>query len=119
LTNFFDVETEDVKGRRSSRYLVDLPGYGYARVSKDKRYDFEIMIADYLTKRESLTQIFVLIDIRLKPQQIDIEFVTWLSEQKRPYCLVFTKSDKATQKEISTNLKAFVTALNMPTKDLP
>lgn len=77
------------------------------------------MIIDYLTKRPSLTQIFVLIDVRLKPQQIDIEFVTWLASQDRPYCLVFTKSDKATQKEISTNLKAFISALNMPSKDLP
>ena len=119
LTNFFDIESVDAKENRTSWYLVDLPGYGYAKVSKDKRQDFEKMIADYLTQRENLTHIFVLIDIRLKPQQIDLEFVNWLSGCHRPYCLVFTKSDKATQKEISTNLKAFVTALNMPTKDLP
>lgn len=119
LTNFFDIITEDEKSHRTSRYLVDLPGYGYARVSKDKREQFEDMIIDYLTKRPSLTQIFVLIDVRLKPQQIDLEFVNWLSTQDRPYCLVFTKSDKATQKEISINLKAFITALNMPTQNLP
>jgi GTP-binding protein len=119
LMNFFDIQSSDDKDRQSSWYLVDLPGYGYARVSKDKRAQFEDMIIDYLTKRENLTQIFVLIDIRLKPQQIDLEFVTWLSIQDRPYCLVFTKSDKATQKEISTNLKAFVTELSKTVKTLP
>ena len=119
LTNFFDIVSEDEKSRRTSRYLVDLPGYGYARVSKDKRAQFEQMIIDYLTQRPSLTQIFVLIDIRLQPQQIDIEFVSWLSKQDRPYCLVFTKSDKATQKEISTNLKSFVTTLAQTVDNLP
>lgn len=118
LMNFFDITTEDDKNRTTSRYLVDLPGYGYARVSKDRRAQFEDMIIDYLTKRPSLTQIFVLIDVRLKPQQIDLEFVTWLSTQDRPYCLVFTKSDKATQKEISTNLKAFLTELSRTVKSL-
>jgi len=119
LMNFFDIVSEDEKDNRTSWYLVDLPGYGYARVSKDKRAQFEDMIIDYLTKRPSLTQIFVLIDVRLKPQQIDLEFVTWLSTQDRPYCLVFTKSDKATQKEISINLKSFVTELNKTVKTLP
>jgi GTP-binding protein len=117
--NFFDITSDDLKERRTARYLVDLPGYGYARVSKDKRAQFEDMIIDYLTKRPSLTQIFVLIDVRLKPQQIDIEFVRRLSGTSQPYCLVFTKSDKATQKEISTNLKAFITILGLATKDLP
>jgi len=117
--NFFNITTEDDKNRTTSRYLVDLPGYGYARVSKDKRAQFEDMIIDYLTKRPSLTQIFVLIDVRLSPQQIDLEFVTWLSTQDRPYCLVFTKSDKATQKEISTNLKSFLTELSKTVKSLP
>ena len=119
LMNFFNITTEDDKNRTTSRYLVDLPGYGYARVSKDKRAQFEDMIIDYLTKRPSLTQIFVLIDVRLSPQQIDLEFVTWLSTQDRPYCLVFTKSDKATQKEISTNLKSFLTELSKTVKSLP
>lgn len=119
LMNFFDIQSSDDKNRQSSWYLVDLPGYGYARVSKGKRAQFEDMIIDYLTKRPSLTQIFVLIDVRLKPQQIDLEFVTRLSQQDKPYCLVFTKSDKATQKEISTNLKLFVTELSKTVKTLP
>jgi GTP-binding protein len=119
LMNFFNITTEDDKTRSTSRYLVDLPGYGYARVSKEKRAQFEDMIIDYLTKRPSLTHIFVLIDVRLKPQQIDLEFVTRLSQQDKPYCLVFTKSDKATQKDISTNIKLFITALNMPSQNLP
>lgn len=117
--NFLDITTEDEKSRSTSRYLVDLPGYGYARVSKDKRAQFEDMIVDYLTQRSNLTHIFVLIDVRLSPQQIDLEFVTRLSQQDKPYCLVFTKSDKATQKEVSTNLKAFVTALSTTVKTLP
>lgn len=111
LMNFFDVVSEDKEWTRTSRYMVDLPGYGYARVSKDKRYQFEDMIVDYLTKRPSLTHIFVLIDVRLSPQQIDVEFVSRLANQHRPYTIVFTKSDKASQKDIANHTKAFVSAI--------
>lgn len=119
LMNFFDIMTEDSNQNSIERYLVDLPGYGYARVSKDKRAQFEDMIIDYLTKRTSLTNIFVLIDVRLSPQQIDVEFVSRLAGQGKPYCLVFTKSDKATQKEVSMNVKAFFTALSAIIQNLP
>lgn len=77
------------------------------------------MIIDYLTKRENLTQIFVLIDSRIKPQQIDLEFITWLAQQDRPYCLVFTKTDQTTQKQLSTNLKAFMIELKKHIEHLP
>lgn len=119
LTNFFDIVSEDKYANPVSWYLVDLPWYGYARVSKDKREQFETMIIDYLTKRENLTQIFVLIDSRIKPQQIDLEFLTRLDSVKRPYCLVFTKTDQTTQKQLSTNLKAFMIELKKHIDHLP
>lgn len=92
-------------------YLVDLPGYGYAKVSKEKRFQFEDMIIDYLTKRENLEQIFVLIDSNIPPQTIDVEFVQWISKQKLPYTIVFTKSDKPKQKDLHQNIKNFFVAL--------
>ena len=97
LLNFFDIELKKKDGFHRM-YLVDLPGYGYAKVSKEKRFGFEDMIIEYLTQRENLEQIFVLIDSNIPPQQIDIEFVEWISSQKLAYTIVFTKSDKPTQK---------------------
>lgn len=77
-----------------SWYLVDLPGYGYAKVSKAKKADWGRMIEQYLTQRPSLMCIFVLIDVRLEPQEVDMEFMLWLGEQKLPFVMVFTKADK-------------------------
>lgn len=107
LMNFFDIEIKDREGNIAKAYLTDLPWYGYAKVSKEKRFQFEDMIVEYLTKRENLEHIFVLIDSNIPPQQIDIEFVQWVSGQKLPYSIVFTKSDKPKQKELSQNTKAF------------
>lgn len=75
-------------------YLVDLPGYGYAKSSRKDRADWETMIKDYLTKRENLHCIFVLIDSRHPPQKIDLEFMQWLGETGLPFAIVFTKTDK-------------------------
>lgn len=77
-----------------SWYLVDLPGYGYAKTSKKNRAAWELMIQDYLINRESLQIVFVLIDSRLDPQRIDLEFIQWLGESNIPFALVFTKADK-------------------------
>lgn len=79
---------------QNSWYLTDLPGYGYARVSKSKRGQFEKMITDYLTQRENLINTFVLIDCRIPPQKIDLEFMEWLGENQIPFSIVFTKIDK-------------------------
>ena len=77
-----------------SWYLTDLPGYGYARVSKTKRGEFEKMITNYLTKRSNLINTFVLIDCRIPPQKIDLEFMEWLGQSQIPFSMVFTKIDK-------------------------
>lgn len=77
-------------------YMVDLPGYGYARTSEAARQQFEKMIKDYILKRENLVCLFVLIDSRLEPQKIDLEFMEWLGENGVPFVMVFTKADKLT-----------------------
>lgn len=75
-------------------YLVDLPGYGYARVSKSSKKTFQKFITDYFTQREQLISAFVLVDIRHKPQPIDLEFMAWMGENNIPFSIVFTKADK-------------------------
>jgi GTP-binding protein len=79
---------------QESWYLADLPGYGYAKVSKAKRAVFEKMITNYLTQRSNLVNTFVLIDCRIPPQKIDLEFMEWLGENQVPFSIVFTKIDK-------------------------
>lgn len=100
-------------------YLVDLPGYGYAKVSKEKRREFEKMIFDYLFKRENLTCLFLLIDIRLKPQDVDIAFMNRMVEEQVPFYLVFTKSDKISQKQIDENIGFYQSFLLESWESLP
>ncbi|MFN5983878.1 MAG: ribosome biogenesis GTP-binding protein YihA/YsxC [Fluviicola sp.] len=88
-------------------YLVDLPGYGYAKASKTSRATWEKFIADFLTKRETLINIFVLLDARLPPQKIDIEFMGWCGEQGLPFSMVFTKIDKLSSSALQKNLAAY------------
>lgn len=88
-------------------YLVDLPGYGYAKASKSSRATWEKFIADFLTKRETLINIFVLLDARLPPQKIDIEFMGWCGEQGLPFSMVFTKIDKLSSSALQKNLAAY------------
>ncbi len=75
-------------------YMVDLPGYGYARISESARRQFDRMIRDYILRRENLVCLFVLVDSRLEPQRIDLEFMEWLGENGVPFVMVFTKADK-------------------------
>ena len=115
LINHFIIEnTAD-----ESWYLVDLPGYGYAKASLSKRRQWGQMIENYLRKRENLTNVFVLIDSRHSPQKIDLEFINQLGEWQIPFSLVFTKADKETQKEVSKNVKAFLDALRKTWQFLP
>ncbi len=100
-------------------YLVDLPGYGFAKVSQHQRKSWARMIEDYLRKRSNLVTVFVLIDSRHSPQKIDIEFVNQLAEWQVPLCIVFTKADKTTQKEVSKNVKDFQAALLKTWQFLP
>lgn len=88
-------------------YLVDLPGYGYAKVSKTAKKKWEKMIDDYLNNRENLLNTFVLIDARLEPQEIDIEFINRLGNNQQPFTILFTKADKLTKNELSKNLAQY------------
>lgn len=88
-------------------YIVDLPGYGYARASKSMRSKWEKFIADYLTKRETLMNIFVLLDARLEPQKIDLEFMNWCGQKGLPFSMVFTKIDKLSSSVLQKNLAKY------------
>lgn len=100
-------------------YLVDLPGYGFAKVSQTQRKQWEKMIEDYLRKRENLVSVFVLIDSRHSPQKNDLDFVNQLGEWEVPFTLAFTKADKETQKEVSKNVKAFLDEMRTTWQFLP
>ena len=126
LINHFDiVTTSDQKGGASKKehglrwYLVDLPGYGYAKVSQNSRRRWEQMIENYLRKRENLVNVFVLIDSRHSPQKADLDFLSQLGKWEIPFCLVFTKADKETQKEVSKNVKDFLAAMRKTWQFLP
>ncbi len=88
-------------------HLVDLPGYGYAKSSKTNRAAWGTMIRKYLTGRENVQVIFVLIDSRLPPQKVDLEFINWLGQEGLPWVLVFTKADKSSNKEVQQNVSVF------------
>ena len=100
-------------------YLVDLPGYGYAGVSKSKRYEFAQFIKKYLLKRENLMCLFVLLDSRLKPQAIDLEFMQWLGENSIPFVICFTKQDKLSKKESAENLINYKKELLKSWEEIP
>lgn len=88
-------------------FLVDLPGYGYARVSKKTKEVFQEFITDYFESREQLVCAFVLIDIRLEAQKIDLEFIEYLGETEVPFCIVFTKADKISRGKIDQHIAAY------------
>ncbi len=88
-------------------FLVDLPGYGYARVSKKTKEVFQKFITDYFEKREQLVCAFVLIDIRLEAQAIDLEFLTYLGEYEVPLCIIFTKADKISKTKVDSHIAAY------------
>jgi GTP-binding protein len=100
-------------------YMVDLPGYGYASVSKDKREGFGKMIEQYILKRENLYCLFILIDSRLEPQKIDLEFIQWCGSKKIPICLTFTKVDKLTKHQLHRNISIYQSTLKQTWSDLP
>jgi GTP-binding protein len=102
-----------------SWYLVDLPGYGYAKVSKTKKEKFQGFISDYLLKREQMTCAFVLIDIRLEPQKIDLEFMEFLGENEIPFVMIFTKADKLTLNKINQNIAFYQKSMLQYWEELP
>jgi len=101
--NFYDVD--------DTWTLVDLPGYGYAKAPKSQRNRFEDFVADYLAQRESLSCVFVLIDMRIEPQRIDLEFLNWLAEQETPFVVIFTKAEKIKAAKRDQRVAAFFESL--------
>jgi len=100
-------------------YLVDLPGFGYAKISKIKRAEFHDMISEYLLNRTNLMCLFVLIDSRHKPQDIDKEFMEWLAEKEIPFVMIFTKTDKLGKVVLAKNIGAYKVEMLKVWKELP
>ena len=100
-------------------YLVDLPGYGYAKTSMENRKRWRMMIENYLLKRENLLTVFVLIDSRLEPQKNDVEFINFLGENGVPITLIFTKTDKQSAKKTQDSLELFKQTLSEYWEELP
>ena len=102
-----------------SWYLVDLPGYGYAKIALSVKEKFQKLISNYILHRENLYCLFVLIDVRHKPQKIDVEFITWLGENHIPFAIVFTKADKLGKVSIEKNVSAYSQDLLEIWEELP
>jgi GTP-binding protein len=100
-------------------YLVDLPGYGYASISKTMREKWQKMIHDYLVLRENLQLVFVLVDSRLEPQKIDIEFINNLGENGVPFAIIFTKTDKLSDNKVQGNVQRFKNKLSETWEEMP
>lgn len=102
-----------------SWYLCDLPGYGYAKVSQKQREEFAKMIEQYTSHRQNLVCFFVLIDSRIPPQEIDLDFIEWLGDSQVPFALVYTKIDKVKQKEKNKSIGAMKEILSESWEELP
>lgn len=100
-------------------YIVDLPGYGFAKRSKKVQQEIENMISSYILKREQLVNVFLLIDIRHDPQKIDVEFMTWLGENGVPFSIVFTKADKLGPVKAKQNVEKYLNTLLDTWEELP
>jgi len=115
MINHFIIVSSD----KREWYLVDLPAYGYAKRSIKQRNSWQKMIEGYIQKRQNLVNLFVLIDSRLKPQKIDLEFINQLGEWQMPFALVFTKADKSTQREAANNVNDFLKELLKTWEEVP
>ena len=111
LINFFRIN--------GKWHLVDLPGYGYAKRSKKEQDKLQDMISGYILRRAQMTCLFVLIDVRLEPQRIDLEFITWLGENGVPFAIVFTKADKQSRAKTTASVERFMHALEEQWEELP
>ena len=119
LINHFTIESIDEKRVVFKWWLVDLPGYGFARVSISQRKQWETMIEDFLKKRETLAHVFLLIDSRHEPQKLDLDFANRLGKWEIPFTLVFTKADKENQRTVQGNVKAFLQKMREHWQFLP
>jgi GTP-binding protein len=100
-------------------YLVDLPGYGYAKISWTERVKWQQMIRDYILKRSNLMSVFMLVDIRLEPQASDLQFIDWLGGNRIPFSIVFTKSDKLSKQQIVRSVEAYKRKLRETWEEVP
>ncbi len=112
LINHFSVNSGDW-------YIVDLPGYGYAQRGKSQREEIKRIIEDYVLHRRQMTCLFVLLDIRHEPQNIDLEFLAWLGEHEVPFCIVFTKADKISAAKANLMVENYRKTLNESWEELP
>lgn len=120
MINHFGIESNgSEKSKNEQWYLVDLPGYGYAKVAKKERKIFSKMIQEYISKRKNLLHLFVLIDSRHSPQQIDMDFAEILYNNQIPFTLIFTKADKEKPGVVERNVKAFLDKLRVSWQFLP
>ena len=100
-------------------HLVDLPGYGFARVGQSNRERLKSIIEDYILEREQLTNLFILLDCRHEPQKIDLEFIEWAGENGVPFALVFTKADKLSKGKLASNIETYKQTLLESWEELP
>ena len=100
-------------------YLVDLPGYGFAKRSKKEVQKLEQMISGYILQREQLVNVFLLVDVRLEPQKIDLEFIQWLGDSSVPFAIVLTKADKLSASKVSQNVETYKKVLSETWEELP
>jgi GTP-binding protein len=121
MINHFEIKSVTKPGETTETqwYLVDLPGYGFAKTSQSSRRRWEQMIENYLRKRENLVNVFVLIDSRHTPQKLDLDFIKNLELWQVPYTLIFTKADKEKQAVVSKNVKSFLEQLKQMQQFLP
>ena len=100
-------------------YLVDLPGYGYAKRGQRQRDELQRMITGYILRREQMMNLFLLVDARHEPQRIDMEFIEWLGENGIPFSIVFTKADKLSKGKLAGNIKHYMNELSKQWEELP
>ena len=105
--------------RKLAKTLVDLPGYGFAKRSKTEVAKLDQMIRGYILQREQLVNLFVLVDIRLEPQKIDLEFIDWLGQSGVPFSIIFTKADKLSAAKAAQNVEAYKKTLQETWEELP
>jgi GTP-binding protein len=111
--------TRSISSKSFSWFLVDLPGYGFAKLSKTEKMKFQGLIETYLQKRENLALTFLLIDSRLDPQKIDLEFMNWLGDNEVGFIILFTKTDKLSKTQLTNNITAYRKALAAYWAELP
>lgn len=119
INHFIINKPQSANSANEAWYIVDLPGYGYAKRSKKAQDELQEMISGYILDREQMTLLFLLLDSRLEPQKIDLEFIEWLGENGVPFAIVFTKGDKLTNSKLKSNVLKYMKTLSGQWEELP